>query len=90
MAADTTGATADPATDTTTETTTETPTQVGITEAQLKEALNKSFYAKVGVTYTSLAPPATDPTTPANATTPFVVESISDESASNRTFTAAA
>ena len=93
IAADPTGATSDTATDTTTETTTETPTQVGITEVQLKEALTKFFYTKVGVAYTSPAPPTTAqpaPTSPADTTTPSVVDSISDETASNRTFTAVA
>jgi len=45
--------------------TADTPTQGGLTEAQLKDALTKFFYAKVGVTYppaTTPAPQQTDPT----------------------------
>ena len=56
--------TATDATDVTVETTPETPVQVGITEAQLKEALTKSFYAKVGVTYASPAQPTIEPAEP--------------------------
>ena len=88
-----TAATSETPTGTTAETTTETPTPVGITEAQLKEALTKFFYAKVGVIYRPPAPPLTeqpDPTAPANTTIPSVVDSISDESAANQTFTAVA
>jgi hypothetical protein len=83
-------ATTDTPTDTTTESTTETPTQVGITEAQLKEALTKFFYAKVGATYT---PPTTEqpaPSASTNTTTPPVIDSISNGTASNPTFTAVA
>jgi hypothetical protein len=92
-AADTAGATSDTATSTITETTTETPGQVGVTEAQLKEALTKFFYAKVGAAYTSPAPPTTEqlaPTAPANTSTSSIVASISDESAADRTLTAVA
>ena len=92
-AVDTTSATSDAATDTTPEATTETSTQVGITEAQLKEALTKFFYAKVGVIYTPPAPPTSeqsDPTVPADTTTPPVVDPVTDESASNPNFIAVA
>jgi hypothetical protein len=105
-ATDTTDAVADSTTDTaigaatdTTEPTTQASTQIGLTEAQLKEALVKSFYAKVGVTWTRptpSAPPAPPeveepaPTTPDNTTTTPVVDSISDDSDSTGTFTAVA
>jgi hypothetical protein len=78
-----------------TETTTETSTQVGITEAQLKEALTKFFYAKVGVTYT----PPTESTSelveePAPTTSTEIgapsVDSSSGGADSGETFTAVA
>jgi hypothetical protein len=84
-----TGATSD----TPAETTTETPAPAGVTEAQLKEALTKFFYAKVGITYAPPAPPATeapDPTAPTDTTTPPVVDPTSEEEASNQNFTAVA
>ena len=67
--------------------------RTGITEAQLKEALTKFFYAKVGVTYTPPVPPSTEqsaPTPPQETTTPTVVDSTLGESASNLAFTAVA
>jgi hypothetical protein len=94
--AETTGATSEPATDPATETATETPTQIGVTEAQLKEALTKFFYAKVGVTYTTPTSPVASvteppaPTAPPTTTTPSVVDFISEESASNPSFIAVA
>jgi hypothetical protein len=69
------------------------PTQAGVTEAQLKAALAKFFYAKVGITWTPPAPPTAEETVspaPANATTLSAADSISDESDSDRTFTAVA
>lgn len=72
------------------ETTTETPPQPGITEAQLKEALTKFFYAKVGVTYASPAPPSTGQPEPTAQTNLPPSDPISSESASNQTLPAVA
>ena len=53
------------------------PTQPGVTEAQLKAALAKYFYAKVGVAWTPPAPPAAQPT----STTPASPAVTEDETA---------
>lgn len=73
IAADPTAGAADTATDATdvtAETAPETPIQAGVTEAQLKEALTKFFYAKVGVTYATAAQPTVKPTEPIELTAP--------------------
>jgi hypothetical protein len=63
ISADPTGATSDSATDAASdavadpkEIPTNAPTQAGVTEAQLKAALAKFFYAKIGITWTPPAP----------------------------------
>jgi hypothetical protein len=38
--------------------------EIGLTEAQVKEALTQFFYAKVGITYRSPAEPSSEPVTP--------------------------
>ena len=76
-----------------TETPTNTPTPAGVTEAQLKAALAKFFYAKIGITWTPPAPSVVEePVTPAptSATTPSEADPISDETNSDPTFTAVA
>jgi len=86
---ETTGAMSDAATNPA-ETTTDTSAQHGVTEAQLKEALTKFFYAKVGITYAPPAPPSSeqpDLTAPTNTLPPS--DSISNEP-SDQTFTAVA
>ena len=83
----------DETTGTTAETTTQAPAEGGVTEAQLKEALTKFFYAKIGITYTPPSRPITEqpnPAEPVDTTTPSVVDPISDESSSSQTFVAVA
>ena len=71
-------------TEATTETTTETPTEtetpspVGVTADQLKEALTRYFYAKVGATYTPSTPPATEPPVTETPTDTVVTEPTTD------------
>jgi hypothetical protein len=72
--------------------TTPAPAASAVSEAQLKEALTKFFYAKVGVTYT---PPPTssqqpEASEPISTTAPGDVTPILDEPNSEQTFTAAA
>ena len=76
-----------------TETPANAPIQAGVTEAQLKAALAKFFYAKVGVTWTPPAPatveepPSPEPASPAM---PVEADPISDETNSDPAFTAVA
>jgi hypothetical protein len=92
LAGDPTADATETATDATVETTPETPIQSGVTEAQFKEALTKSFYAKIGVTYASPPPPTIEPapTAPSSTTAPSVVDSTPDESNSSQSFAALA
>lgn len=93
-----TDTTNDAVTDTVTDATeapTDVPAQTGVTEAQLKAALAKFFYAKVGITWTPPAPPAVEEpepvsTAPADPTTLSETDSISSELAIDPTFTAVA
>jgi hypothetical protein len=80
------------AADTTTEIPPGPPIEVGVTEAQLTDALTKSFYARVGVIYSSPTRPAAEltPEPPADSATPSVVDLVTDESGSTRTFRAVA
>jgi hypothetical protein len=89
---DATAGTTEPAAEVPAETTPETPIQAGITEAQLKEALTKSFYAKVGVIYAAPVQPAIEPApnAPADTTTPTEADSVPDETASDQGFAAVA
>lgn len=76
-----------------TELPTNAPTQAGVTEAQLKAALAKFFYAKVGITWTPPAPAAVEdpvPPAPADPTTLPEADSIPDESDADQTFNAVA
>jgi hypothetical protein len=100
VSADSTGPATDAAVDATSDTVTDstetppnTPIQTGVTEAQLKAALAKFFYAKVGVTWTPPAPSVAEvpvPPAPASAPTPSETEPISDETNSDPAFTAVA
>jgi hypothetical protein len=69
------------------------PAPAGVTEAQLKAALAKFFYAKVGITWTPPAPSAVEEPVapiPAIPTTPSEVEAVAEETNSDPGFTAVA
>ncbi len=70
-------------TETTAENSTETSTPAGVTESQLKEALTRFFYSKVGVIYTPPSPTTAEPASTEAVSTPPVDEPNSDESGSN-------